>query len=218
MHGIKIIAGVVILCLLATGCATTSGGPSDQTRTKVEGTAVGAVVGGLLGYAIGGKRGAVIGAAAGTGLGFLAANEVAKRKKAYATTEEFLDAEIASTQEFNHTALAYNEKISREVASLEEESAVLRAKFDRGQVDRQKLLAKRQELQKRLEDTQKLEKNLSQELEIQTTILEQGRKERPQDDPRIAKLEKEVAALQKNLEKLREGSTQLARIDQRLSV
>lgn len=211
MKGIVII--VLVLALLP-GCATMS----DQTRTKAEGTGVGAVVGGLLGYAIGGGRGAAIGAALGAGAGFLVGNEIAKRKQAYANNEDFLDAEISNTQEYNKTALAYNAKLSKDVAALDKESKALRAKYDKGQVDKKALAAKSDALQKKIDDSKKLEDNLAKELEVQTAILAEEKKSRPADDKYIVRLEKEVAALQKNLDKLRAGSSQLAQIDQRLSV
>ena len=94
----------------------------------------------------------------------------------------------------------------------------MRAKYDKGAVNKKTLAAKRDGLQKRIEENTELEKTLSKELEVQTAILKQERKGRPEDDQRIARMEKEVNALQKNLETLREGSTQLAKIDQRLSV
>lgn len=207
---------VVLLLVLALlpGCATTS----DQTRTKAEGAGVGAVLGGLLGYAVGGGRGAAIGAAAGAGLGFLVGNEIAKRKQAYASTEEFLDAEIANTQEYNKTAIAYNAQLSKDVATLEKQSKTLRAQYDKGAVDKKVLTAKSDELQKKIDASKKLENTLAKELEVQTAILADEKKTRPAGDQYVARLEKEVATLQKNLDKLRAGSTQLAQIDQRLSV
>ena len=179
---------------------------------------MGAVVGGLLGYAIGGGRGAAVGAALGAGAGFLVGNEIAKRKQAYASTEDFLDGEIASTQEYNRTLVAYNSKLSSEIAALEKESKMLRSRYDKGQVDKKVLLAKSAALQKKIDDAKNLEKTLAKELEVQTAILEQEKNNRPKDDNYIKRLEKEVAALQKNLDKLRQGSSQLAQIDQRLSV
>jgi hypothetical protein len=205
---------VLLICALIPGCA----GMSDEGRTKAEGTALGAVAGGLLGLVIGGEEGAAIGAVAGAGLGFLAGNEVAKRKKAYANTEDFLDAEIAGTQEFNKTAIAYNTKMSKEIASLEQESTSLRAKYDTGKINKKALAAKKKDLEKQIADNARLEKTLAEELNVQNTILTQERKDRPADDKYIARLEKEVNTLQKNLETLRVGSTQLAGIDQRLSV
>lgn len=214
MKIMKSMAAVLVICAVLSGCA----GMSDQTRTRTEGTAVGAVIGGLVGLAIGDGKGAAIGALAGAGIGYLAGNEIAKRKKNYASTEKFLDAEIANVQEYNSTAVAYNKKTYQEIASLEKESASLRAKYDKGAVNKRTLAAKRDGLRKRIEENTKLEKTLSRELEVQTAIIKQERKGRSEDDQRIAQMEKEVNALQKNLETLREGSTQLAKIDQRLSV
>jgi len=214
MKTTRTIILLVLVCALIPGCA----GMSDQNRTKAEGTAIGAVAGGLLGLVIGGEEGAAIGALAGAGVGFLVGNEVAKRKKAYASDEDFLNAEIASTQEFNSTTLAYNQKMANDIAALEKESKSLRSKYDKGKVKKSSLVAKSETLQKRIDDNAKLEETLAKELEVQTTILAQERKGRPADDQYIARLEKEVKTLQKNLDTLREGSTQLASIDQRLSV
>lgn len=205
---------MLLICALLPGCA----GMSDQSRTKAEGTTIGAVAGGLLGLMIGGEEGAAIGALAGAGVGFLVGNEVAKRKQAYANNEDFLNAEIASTQEFNATTLAYNRKLSKDIKALEKESKSLRAKYDKGKVKKSSLVAKSEALQKRIDENAKLEDTLSKELAVQTEILSQERKDRPADDQYIARLEKEVNTLQKNLGTLREGSTQLASIDQRLSV
>jgi hypothetical protein len=210
----KVLVVVLLVFALLPGCATMS----DQNRTKAEGTGVGAVVGGLLGLAIGGGRGAAIGAAAGAGLGFLVGNEIAKRKQAYASTEDFLNAEIANTQEFNKTAIAYNAKLSKDVTTLEKQSKTLRAQYDKGTVDKKVLVAKSDELQKKIDASKKLEDTLAKELEVQTAILADEKKTRPADDQYIVRLQKEVNTLQKNLDKLRDGSTQLAQIDQRLSV
>ncbi len=211
---VNVLVVALLVCALLPGCATMS----DQTRTKAEGAGVGAVLGGLLGYAVGGGKGAAIGAAVGAGAGFLVGNEIAKRKQAYASTEDFLDAEIANTQEYNKTAIAYNAQLSKDVAQLEKESTALRAKYDKGQVDKKALAAKSDSLQKKIDDSKKLEDTLAKELVVQTAILVDDKKTRPADDQYIVRLEKEVAALQKNLDTLRDGSTQLAKIDQRLSV
>lgn len=210
----KTILLMLLICTLIPGCA----GMSDQSRTKAEGTTVGAVAGGLLGLVIGGEKGAAIGALAGAGVGFLVGNEVAKRKKAYASNEDFLNAEIASTEEFNATAMAYNQKMARDITALEKESKNLRAKYDKGKAKKSSLAAKNEDLQKLIAENAKLEGVLAKELEVQTEIIAQEGKDRPADDQYIARLEKEVNTLNKNLETLREGSTQLASIDQRLSV
>ena len=57
---VKVLVTALVVLSLLPGCATMS----DQTRTKAEGTGVGAVVGGLIGYAVGGSL-------IGVGLGFV---------------------------------------------------------------------------------------------------------------------------------------------------
>lgn len=214
MRLMKFFIVLLLVMALVPGCATMS----DQTRTKAEGAGIGALLGAGVGALVGGGRGAAIGAVLGAGAGFVVGNEIAKRKQSYASTEDFLNAEIANTQEYNRTALAYNAKLSQEVAELDRESKALRAKYDQGKASKQTLTAKSTALQKKIEDAKKLETTLAQELEVQTTILADEKKTRPADDQYIVRLEKEIRALQKNLDQLRSGSTQLARIDQRLSV
>lgn len=210
----RVIAVLILSAVIISGCVT----GSDQRRTKAEGTAVGAALGGLAGYFIGDGKGALIGAAAGAGLGYLVGREVAKRKAQYASQEEFLDAEAARTAEYNETLRAYNEKSRQELASLEIEAESLRQAYESGLEEKDTLLAKQEEVRKRLQENSELEKELNEELAVQQAIIQEESQTLPKDDPRIAALEKEVRELQANIATLSEGSAQLARIDERLSV
>jgi hypothetical protein len=200
---------------LVTGCANIQ---DDQQRTQAEGAAAGAVIGALIGYAIDKEQGAAIGALVGGGAGFVVGNEIAKRKKAYANTEDFLNAQIARVAEFNRTTLAYNNKLRREIASLDRESRRLQAQYKSGAVQKQALASKRNALQEKIAGSKKLEQTLVQEQKVQSQILAEERKTRPANDPYIRKLESEVKTLQGNIETLRSNNTQLAQIDPRLSV
>lgn len=204
---------IVTAALLLVGCAST-----DEQRTQTEGAAAGALIGGVLGYMIDGKRGALIGAAVGAGTGLVVGNEVAKRKQAYVRTEDFLDAEIARVDEFNRTASAYNSRARQDLARLELETDDLRRQYDQGVASRTALANKRAELETHIATNRNLEQTLAQELEVQLAILKQESPTRPKDDTYIARLEAEVQALEANLEALRQGGSELARIDQRLSV
>ncbi|MBK1655433.1 glycine zipper domain-containing protein [Allochromatium vinosum] len=200
---------------LVTGCANIQ---DDQQRTQAEGAAAGAVLGALVGYAIDRERGAAIGALIGGGAGFVVGNEIAKRKKAYANTEDFLNAQIARVAEFNRTTLAYNDKLHREIASLDRESKRLQAQYKSGAVKKQTLVSKRNALNEKIAGSKKLEQTLVQEQQVQSQILADERKTRPANDPYIRKLEHEVKTLQGNIDTLRSNNTQLAQIDPRLSV
>ncbi|MGC9456643.1 MAG: glycine zipper domain-containing protein [Halothiobacillaceae bacterium] len=207
---------VVLLAatLTASGCANMD----DGDRTRAEGSAAGAVLGGLIGYAIGDSRGAAIGAALGAGAGFAVGNEIAKRKEAYATTEDFLDAEIARVDEFNTTTVAYNEQVRAEIVRLEAEADQLRARQVSGALTQAELETERAKIAGQIEKSKKLEEALVAELKVQEEILAQEGEDRPADDPYIARLTNEVAELQRNLDQLRDDSDQLASIDERLSV
>ncbi|NVZ11122.1 glycine zipper 2TM domain-containing protein [Allochromatium humboldtianum] len=200
---------------LVTGCANIQ---DDQQRTQAEGAAAGAVIGALIGYAIDKEQGAAIGAVIGGGAGFVVGNEIAKRKKAYANTEDFLNAQIARVAEFNRTTLAYNNKLRREIASLDRESKRLQAQYKSGAIKKQTLVSKRNALNEKIAGSKKLEQTLVQEQKVQSQILAEERKTRPANDPYIRKLEREVKTLQGNIDTLRSNNTQLAQIDPRLSV
>ncbi|MDR9440831.1 MAG: glycine zipper domain-containing protein [Halomonas sp.] len=200
--------------LMTSGCASMD----DQGRTRTEGTAAGAVIGGLLGYAVGDERGAAIGAALGAGAGYAIGNEVAKRKQAYATTEAFLDGEIAHVQQFNQTTVAYNEQVRAEITRLEAEADRMQARVASGEMARDELQGERNAIARRLEKSETLEKALARELKVQQRILAEEGGSRPEDDPYLAQLSAEVEELQRNLNQLRDDSAQLASIDERLSV
>jgi len=213
MKGKTCLITFVLVALLVSGCAT-----SDQTRTKAEGAGIGAAIGGLAGYLIGDEKGALIGAAAGAGVGFLAGREIAKRKAEYASREDFLDAEITRTAEYNETIRAYNQQNEMELAALEKEAEALREAYETGAEQKSSLLAKQADIKERLAQHKELEEDLVAELEVQTEIIEQEGADAPEDDPYIAKLEKEVQELRANIQTLQEDSAQLASIDERLSV
>jgi uncharacterized membrane protein len=223
----KLISGVVLATLLS-GCVTTENavrsdppapaGTDDQTATKVQGTVLGAVMGGLIGAATGDTKGALIGATVGAGLGYVAGSEVAKRKAQYVREEDFLDAEIAQARELNSEAIAYNATLRRQIAALDSESAQLAAKYRSGKASRDQMIAQRNTVQARLQKSQEVESSLRKEHEIKVAVVNEERGQRGADDPYVKSLDAQVKELQTNIDNLHQGSTQLARIDERLSV
>jgi uncharacterized membrane protein len=220
----KLVSGVLVAALLS-GCVAT-GGPErpdsaasdDQTATRVQGSLLGALVGGLIGAAAGDGKGALIGAALGAGVGYLAGNEIANRKAQYAREEDFLDAEIAQAQALNREAVAYNDRLRGQIASLDAESKQLAAHYRSGQASREQLAAQRNTVQERLTKSRQVEDNLRKEHEIKAAVAKEERGQRGGDDPYVKSLEKQVKELQTNIDNLHRGSAQLARIDERLSV
>lgn len=214
MKTLRVMGLVVMSIGLLSGCETMP----DDDRTRAEGAAAGALIGALLGYAVDRERGAAIGALVGGGAGLAVGDQIARRKQAYATTEDFLDAQIAATAQLNAEARTHNAGLRRESSRLEREAQALRTRYDAGRVQRSSLVSKRNEVNEQLQSSRQLEQVLTEELEIQSTIARQEREQRPRNDPYVARLDREVQALQRNLEQLRAGNEQLASIDQRLSV
>ena len=216
----------VVLGLGLSGCASTpSNGKqpepvSDETRTKTEGAAVGALVGGLLGVAFGGDHraeAAFIGAALGAGTGYIVGNEIAKRKKEYATEEEFLDGEIASAREFNQTAEKYNLSLEQDVERLDRETLALKAQYDADRISRDQMEEERAQIATKIDSSNKVLEDLRKEQEIKVAIYEEQQQKRPSDDAYVTQLEQELELLKENIDTLNQHSEQLARIDDRLS-
>ncbi len=217
MNEIKTLALVSALTVALGGCATNEP-MDDQTRTKVEGSAIGALVGAAIGAAIDGRQGALVGAAIGGGAGFLIGNEIAKRKAQYASEEDFLDGEIQYVAEYNRNAADYNAKLAAEVKRLEKTANRLAARYKQGKADKAALIAQRDEVRKQLEKSRQMLADLEQEYKLNQQVLEEQRKRAGAADPDVKRLEREVAELKRNIEKLQRSTEQLARIDERLSV
>ena len=225
---VKKAVPVMLVGSLIAGCVSNqpmndtddSGGSpqSDTDRTKTEGAVFGAILGGLIGLAAGDKQGAAIGALVGAGVGYAVGSEVAKRKQEYATTEEFLDAEIARTAEFNDTARAHHERLRKEIVVLDKETKALQSKYRAGKANKAQLAAKKSQLEEKLAKNNEFEETLQKEYEINSEILAEERKVRKAQDPYLSKLEKENGDLRVQIEQLRKDSEQIAQINERLSV
>ena len=227
----KLVLATILAGTLVAGCQTSptqtedSGGyttgsssTSDTNRTRTEGAIGGAVIGGLLGLAIGGdSKGALIGAALGTGVGLIVGNEIAKRKQQYANEEDFLDAEIASAQEYNSTAVAYNNKLRRNIAQLDRDAQLLQSRYKAGLASRDDLANERQSVKKEIASAKKVYESLEKEYEIKVAILEE-QKNKGSSTPQVRALEQEISQLKKNMDQLQSQSVQLAQIDDRLTL
>jgi hypothetical protein len=213
-----LIAGCVSNPSVEDEPAGSGAAQTDSERTRTEGAVLGGILGGLIGLAAGDSKGAAIGALVGAGVGYAVGSEVAKRKQQYATTEAFLDAEIARTAEFNQTARAQHERLRRDIAALDKETAALQAQYRAGQASRAQLAAKKRDLDAKLAKNREFEEALQKEYEINAEILAQESKSRPAADPYLSRLEKENDDLRAQIDQLRRDSAQLAQINDRLSV
>jgi uncharacterized membrane protein len=220
------LVSVVVIAALSTGCVTTgeradtvaTAASDDQTATKAQGAVLGALVGGLIGAATGDSKSALIGAGIGAGLGYLAGNEVAKRKAQYARAEDFLDAEIAQATEMNREAVAYNATLRQQIAGLDAESQRLAARYRAGRASRDQMVAQRNTVQARLNKNREVEQTLRKEHDLKAAVVAEEKGQRGANDPYVKSLETQVRDLQSNIDAMHKGSTQLASIDERLSI
>lgn len=124
-----------IVSLLFTSCA----GTQDGRTTQAQGAGIGALVGAGLGAVIGNQlgsaeQGALIGAAIGGAGGFAYGSHVANQKAKYKSTEEWLDACIASAEKKRSDAVAYNNKLDQRIAQLKREVNTAKASNDKNKL------------------------------------------------------------------------------------
>jgi len=128
------IATYLAISIFATsGCANMS----DGTRTVAQGGVAGALLGGGIGYLVGGDEGALVGALAGGAMGVAYGSSVARKKAAYASEEQWLDACIASANKDYNNAVAYNDSLKRDVSSLKVQVAQARTAREKAAAKRQ---------------------------------------------------------------------------------
>jgi hypothetical protein len=106
-----------------SGCA----GTADGRLAQGQGTAIGALLGAGLGYAIGGEQGAAWGAGIGGAAGFAYGTQIAQKKAKYASTEQFMQAQIAEARDHNQAIVSYNRSLERRIAALESRAKAAKA-------------------------------------------------------------------------------------------
>ena len=212
-----------MLCLSCAlvGCANIK---DDSTRTKTEGTllgaglgaGLGALVGGLTGGGRGALVGASIGAAAGGLGGYALGTHVANKKAEYASQEDWLDDCIVHAEQFNAEVHNYNAKLGHDIQVLDRQSKALLAQYQRRQIDRKQLRAEYNRVQKSYTDSKKVLSQLEYERTQQQQVARQAR--RSGDTRRAQKLDAEIAKLDRQIKKTREYNNQLANISVRMAV
>lgn len=225
----KLIAMAVIL-LLISGCATSGTAPdsesssTDGTRTKVEGTAIGAGVGALLGAGVALATGhkddalkyAAIGAAAGGVLGYIAGHRVAQIKAQYATEEERLDGEIKLAAQLNQEIRDSNTATANQINSLNQEISNLAS----GNCSRKDQIDKLAKNKKETNDLVKKNEGTISDIKTEVDALvayKQG-VEQTQNHQQVEKLELEISTLQTEIAMLDKSNLQMAKMVESLNV
>lgn len=160
----------------------------------------------------------VAGAVVGAGIGYLVANDVAKRKAKYAREEDFLDSEIVLAKQYNAEAGKYNVTLKQQIATLDKRANTLVAEYKAGKADQSSLVALSGDIKAKIRKNQTIQKDLEHEHAIKVAVYKEQKHKNKQNDPQVAALNKEIAQLEKNIKQLDQGSKQLAQIDDRLSI
>lgn len=125
-------AAALVLGVFTTSCSSMS----DETQTRTQGTTagvlIGAGLGALAGLAIGGNTESVltglsVGAAAGAAAGFVWGDSIVKQKRAYATTEQYVNANNQQLANRINQTKQYNQQLRNQVNSLNAQNKQLSA-------------------------------------------------------------------------------------------
>jgi hypothetical protein len=202
------IRTLIIILLLATGCATQS------QQAKTEGTAVGAgigaLLGGLIGKAAGGDtddalRGAAIGALVGGLIGYGYAARVDSHRKELAGKENDLDARIKFARDVNRETEGYNRRLEAELDQVS-------AKIEKKQLTRQELAKEKRALTSDAREANKqlalAQKDLRDMKAFRRRQIEQGQ--------RSEELDRQIAKMEENLTDMKKYTSALASLSQRI--
>lgn len=216
---ITALAVAITLALGSCGCTNIK---DDSTRTKTEGTMVGAGFGAALGAGLGalfgGSKGALVGAAIGVGVGSLSGyfygKHVADKKAEYASREEWLDACIDRSRQVTADTKKYNEQLKKDIAALDKETKTLTAK--NANTDKKTLKEESKKIAALQSDTQKNISNLESEVEKQKTVLADAKKNGDNQEAKI--LDAEIKKLNAQIKEMKEYNNKLASISARVAV
>lgn len=218
------MALVLTMCVMSLGCVST-GTTDDGQRTRNEGTAVGAgtgaVLGGLIGALVGGNsQGALIGAAIGTvaggAAGYAYGDHVASKKAEYAKEEDWLDQCIASAQKVNQDTIAYNKKITNDIALLDTKTKELEQQYANKKASKQTLLAEKKNIDAAIKTTAEKLDRAKFELDSQTQAIAQVQGKDTTGQSKA--LDAEITKLETLIAELEQHSQDLAGLSSRMSV
>lgn len=188
-------------------------GCADSTRTKVEGTAAGALVGAGTGYAIGGEQGAAIGVGIGLIGGYFIGSKIAERKQEYADRQEAIREEIAYNQQLIDQARLTNDNLQQEIKNYENQLAFLQSKERSGkELTEMNLKIKsesQQVLQEKVQLAQITLEKMQQEVQTSQRVYEQYQDSTidfNQWNDKLAELEGEKDILKNNTDRALELS------------
>ena len=219
----KIIVVTLMLIMFGAmgGCTNIQ---DDTTRTQTEGTLVGlgggAIIGAVIGGIIGGGDGALIGVGIGATVGgltgYIVGSNIAEEKAKYASEEQWLDACLMEIERTNAELLAYNDKLTAEIAALDAETKSMQTAYRARQADQAAMQAKQEDILASIENNKQLIAAAEHEIEMQQKVLADARQNNQIENAEF--LNAEIKALQAQKARLEESNKQLANMVIRVSI
>ncbi|EIJ43811.1 hypothetical protein BegalDRAFT_2983 [Beggiatoa alba B18LD] len=198
---------------------TNSSGMDDQTRTRVEGTALGATLGGLAGNLIGDNTNStLIGSTLGAGIGYVVADEVAKRKQAYKNQEELIATESQRTEELTRELKQVNSRLKVEITAYRSQISKLQKQAEKDASKKTQLSAQKALLDARYKESQQALKGINNELEVTQSLYTDAKSQATTTDQsklntwnqRISMLKQEKTQLEQQTNQLQALSSEIA--------
>lgn len=213
----KILCTLLIVPIMLTGCSSTM---SDKQQTQAQGAGFGAILGAVAGAIIGNQldnpaAGALIGGALGAAAGGAYGTHVANRKADFASQEDYLNACIDEAYQRYVDAKSYNESLTAEVASLQDELNRLQATAEVTKDDASAFASLKETLKIRQTEAQQQLDALSDEIAVQRQVLAQEQK--GGGGKQLSVLEEQIANLEKQKAQLEQSTMQLASLSNRAS-
>jgi uncharacterized protein YcfJ len=220
----RITSVILILGLLGAGISGCTNISDDGTRTKTEGTLVGAgagaAVGAGIGALLGGGRGALIGgligAASGGLAGYFVGDHIASKKSDYASQEEWLDACITQAKQVNAEAAQYNTQLKKEIAAYDKEATKLAADYKKNTASKDALQAESKAIAKKSDEIKTNIAALENEVKNQKAVAEDAHTNG--NTTQETAINKEIASLEKQIKQMQDYNSKLASISVRVAV
>jgi len=179
----KKIASMIILIPWLVACSTTT-----DSGVAMQGAGIGAILGGVVGaLACGNNRAkcAAIGAGIGAVVGGAAGYEINRRRQQYASDEDFYNAQIASTTQYNQQLSLYNQQLRKSLQEDQQQIDRLLAQYRHGQASRNQLIALQQNIKQKLDHGNQELANLHKELEVQQGVVAQAQQNKSPQAPAL---------------------------------
>ena len=190
--------------------------PSCQT-TQEQGAAVGGIFAGVLCAALGGNAGdcAAI-ATAGMAVGYLAGAYVESEKNKYANLEDFYNAEITQSEQFNQNLIQYRELAKNEIAEMEAEVDQLLAQKKAGKLDMASLETRKSQIGALNTNLKAQLKSAQDEMKKREQVFADIRHNGTNYTAQAEQMQKQIALLKNNISTIETQTAQVASIGNRI--